>query len=704
MSNKHPVEALLRDPVELWSSYACFIAAGLSILAPGSLMMTPSVAYALSSIFIIYGCYRFRQGLNIIKYQRSLRMLKSYILSSHQIPRSKTKLFLGLGFRWDDRHTQRLYDTERRYAKKYTDDSFGYKLARKIEFVSEKIRILRLIAYFTSQVAWWNPVTPKPPVGGNPCIHAVGLVEGEFDIWMDLGERVGHTVVLGTTRVGKTRLAEMLITQDIHRGDVVFVFDPKGDAELLKRMYAEAKAAGRLNQFKIFHLGYPDISVRYNPVGEFSRITEVAGRVSSQIPGSGNSAAFREFVWRFVNIVAKARVELGVKPDFTMIERDVTNIEPLLIEYYEYWLEKEAEKNPQLSNWRQVIQSWVNAGKDDPNNKKFSNLTTALRGRDRYPLSLIFYARDMKLFDSTADGLRSAFEYDKTYADKITASLLPLMSKLTTGSVGKLLAPDYLDPTDKRQILDWRKEIRSGGIIYVGLDALSDADVAGAVGNSMFADLTSIAGEIYKFGMNVGLPDVPGSDVKRKISIHADEFNELIGPEFVPMLNKAGGAGYQVTVYTQTWADVEAKLQDRAKAQQVAGNLNTMIMLRVKNEDTAKMMTSQLKEVEIHQLTQVSGATDDANASNDTDFTSRTEDRITTQKVPLLQPGDLTQLPKGQCFALIEGGQLYKLRLPLANPVDDALPDSLESVVSDMERRYSSEIDRWENVRKGAAG
>ena len=48
---------------------------------------------------------------------------------------------------------------------------------------------------------------------------------------MDIGERVGHTLILGTTRVGKTRLAEILIAQDIRRGDVVIVFDPKGYAD-----------------------------------------------------------------------------------------------------------------------------------------------------------------------------------------------------------------------------------------------------------------------------------------------------------------------------------------------------------------------------------------------------------------------------------------------------------------------------------------
>jgi hypothetical protein len=61
---------------------------------------------------------------------------------------------------------------------------------------------------------------------------------------MDLSERVGHTLVLGTTRVGKTRLAELLITQDIRRGEVVIVFDPKGDASLLRGSMPRPNAPG----------------------------------------------------------------------------------------------------------------------------------------------------------------------------------------------------------------------------------------------------------------------------------------------------------------------------------------------------------------------------------------------------------------------------------------------------------------------------
>ena len=87
--------------------------------------------------------------------------------------------------------------------------------------------------------------------------------------------------------------------------------------------------------------------------------------------------------------------------------------------------------------------------------------------------------------------------------------------------------------------------------MYVGLAALTDVTVASAVGNAMFSDLTAVAGDLYAHGTGAeGIGDAGYA----KVSIHADEFNELIGDEFIPMLNKAGGAGYQVTAYTQTWA------------------------------------------------------------------------------------------------------------------------------------------------------
>ncbi|MCB5365023.1 hypothetical protein H0484_14895, partial [Pusillimonas sp. CC-YST705] len=41
--------------------------------------------------------------------------------------------------------------------------------------------------------------------------------------------------------------------------------------------------------------------------------------------------------------------------------------------------------------------------------------------------------------------------------------------------------------------------------------------------------------------------------------------------EFIPLINKGGGAGLQVTAYTQTLSDIEARIGNRAKAGQVIG-------------------------------------------------------------------------------------------------------------------------------------
>src|SRR5690625_6686277 len=159
---------------------------------------------------------------------------------------------------------------------------------------------------------------------------------------------------------------------------------------------------------------------------------------------------------------------------------------------------------------------------------------------------------------------------------------------------------DFIEQNDVRYIIECRISILQGGILYIGLDALSDPEVASAGGSSMFSDLTSTAGGIYKFGSDQGLPRFEGADgKKRKVCLHLDEFNELVGKDFVPMANKAGGAGFQLTAYTQTLSDIIVRFGDRAKAGQVVGNLGTLIMLRVKELETAELLTKQLPDVEV---------------------------------------------------------------------------------------------------------
>ncbi|EMX6302690.1 type IV conjugative transfer system coupling protein TraD [Enterobacter hormaechei] len=683
MSNRYVIEALLRPAVELNTAVVSGMAAYVCVQAPWAVALAPSVSYVTAAGFAALAVTRTHQGMKIIRYRRNLRRLPRYVMSTKQIPVSHRRLFLGRGFRWTQKHTQRLQDTLRPEVARYLQPNRFYLGARQLEMMTE--HRLPWLGKLLSADTPLNPVRPLPPVGGNPALH--GIEPDEKDVTLALGERVGHTVVYGTTRVGKTRLAELLVTQDIRRGEVTIVFDPKGDADLMKRVWAEAHRAGRGDELYIFHLGWPEISARYNAVGRFGRVSEVASRVAGQLSGEGNSAAFREFAWRFVNIIARALVALGERPDYTLIMRYVNNIADLYIRYAEKIIQAQLPAlQTQIENNQQVL------GEDDvPRNMQ--GQPDALR---IWAIEVALSSEEgKKLYDPILDGLRSAVRYDRTYFDKIVASLLPLLEKLTTGKTAELLSPDYQDIDDTRPIFDWEQIIRKKAVVYVGLDALSDSEVASAVGNSMFADLVSVAGHIYKHGINAGLPG--GKEGKSLINLHCDEFNELMGDEFIPLINKGGGAGMQVTAYTQTSSDIEARIGNAAKTAQVQGNFNNLIMLRVRENRTAELLTTQLPQVEIYTKTLVSGHQDTADVNADQDFTSSTQDRVGTVKVPLLEPADIVTLPKGQAFALLEGGQLWKIRMSLpAGDADDVLmPESIEKIAEEMRRSYHSGESWW---------
>lgn len=690
---EHVLDSKLRPAVELYTVYVCIAAIMLCLYAPWALALSPEIGVVAALGYGMLGLVRLHQACQVLRYRRNIRRLPRYALTSRQIPVSNYRLFMGRGFRWTQAHTQRLIDAQAPAVAEYVEQAWAFQVARNLERQLEAAPFpLCRLARLTAWDSPFNPVRPLPPVGGSPLLH--GVEPNEVEVGMPLGERVGHTLVLGATRVGKTRLAELYITQDIHRGDgseVVIVFDPKGDADLLKRMYLETKRAGRLDSFYVFHLGWPEISARYNAIGRFGRISEVATRIAGQLSSEGNSAAFREFAWRFVNIIARALIELGRRPDYLLIQRHVINIDALFIEYAQHYF---ARHQPHA--WEVIVQM------EDRLNEK--NTPRYMAGREKRVAALEQYLAAARIYDPVMDGLRSAARYERGYMDKLVASLLPLLEKLTTGKTAQLLAPNYTDLEDPRPIFDWMQVIRKRGIAYVGLDAMTDAEVAAAVGNSMFADLVSVAGHIYKHGVDDGLPAPAVPAAKVPINLHCDEFNELMGDEFIPLVNKGGGAGIQITAYTQTLSDIEARVGNRAKAGQVIGNFNTLQMLRVRETATAQLLTNQLAKVNVLTRTLISGATDTADPQAATDFTSSSQDRISSTSVVLIEPAHVVSLPKGQMFSLQEGGQLWKVRMPLPKTAtDEVMPTDLRALTQHMRDTYNENAGRWWTVTQGAS-
>src|SRR3989344_3822171 len=211
MSGKQPVEVLLRPAVELYTVAACAGAAFLSLVAPWSLALSPAMGVGSALAFGAYGAIRYRDARVILRYRRNIRRLPRYVMTSKDVPVSQQRLFVGRGFLWEQKHTHRLMQTYRPEFRRYVEPTSAYRLARRLE---ERLEFAPFPLSRLSALTGWggpfNPVRPGPP-------RRRGTDPEGGDAGLPRGERVGHSLVLGTTRVGKTRLAELFVTQDIRR-------------------------------------------------------------------------------------------------------------------------------------------------------------------------------------------------------------------------------------------------------------------------------------------------------------------------------------------------------------------------------------------------------------------------------------------------------------------------------------------------------
>ncbi|GEA09121.1 conjugative coupling factor TraD, PFGI-1 class [Alteromonas sp. KUL42] len=693
--SKTPAEGLLRPIGEWYVAYTCFGAAILTFMAYEYMFLSKSLSYFSTAVFSFIGIVYFTEGNSLANYQRNIRRLRYYEISPSNVAFNPSYVALGRGFRWLPIHTQRLRDTFKSHNKEYVVDGSLYTAVRHFCIQNQYTPFLKHLVSFLEKDSPLNPFRPLPDIGGNPAIHGIEPKEKDF-LWR-YDERVGHTGIFGQSRVGKTRAAELIISSDIRAGakklrsnindgNVVIVIDPKGDGELLRRCVIECIEAGRLDDFYMFHLGFPEYSCDYNPVADYQKITEVAGRSTNQVAGEGNSAAFKEFAWRFANICSQAMEAVGEEVSYETLSHYISNPEDVTERYLDKILHVE---DP---DWRQTVNE-IAAEIDDR--------AASFKDRTKYVIAMIHFSKDLlsARSDNILRHLVGMLEYNKSYYDKIVASFLPFLDKMTTGKASRLLNPS-IKPTPGKKRLRWRDVISRRGVVYIGLDALTDPVVAVAVASAALSDLISVSGEIYKTGSNFDEPTFKKhkSKLNKKwqgnvpILLHLDEFNELItGDEIIQLLNKAGGAGLIAQVYSQTLKDIEAKIGSSAKAAQIIGNLQNLIMMRVAEESTAELLVSKLPMVEIESNTGVSGTKDSGDLfSGQTD----NQDRLTTKEDHMLRASDIMALPKGQAFFLKNGGEVWKVRFPMFAKDRLKLPVEVEAMAKEMKSKYHTS-DGW---------
>ena len=106
----YPLESLLRPAYELRAAAVSCLGVAAVLTSPSTFLLPPELAWGLAGIFVCHAGWRGYAGLRIVRYRANLRRQRRYVVASEEIPWSAERLFLGKGFHWDQRHTQRLHE------------------------------------------------------------------------------------------------------------------------------------------------------------------------------------------------------------------------------------------------------------------------------------------------------------------------------------------------------------------------------------------------------------------------------------------------------------------------------------------------------------------------------------------------------------------------------------------------------------------
>lgn len=472
---------------------------------------------------------------------------------------------------------------------------------------------------------------------GKDALHKEGAywlhgLAKEEDVELDLSMLEGHTLIVGATGVGKTRLFDLLIAQAIVRGEPVIIIDPKGDHGLAENARRVCEALGQPERFIYFHPAHPDRSACIDPLRNWNRKTELASRIAALIPSETGADPFTAFGWKVLNDIVNGLIATGQRPNLVQLRRYIEGgPDDLLLKALRLHFKTK------VPDWESRVSSFVKQYKGNQ------------------LLAYIGFYKDVVIHDAQSvdlDGLISTYEHNREHFQKMVASLIPILSMLTSDPLTELLSPDF-EPGHEKLVTDMARVIRADKVLYTGLDNLADATVGSAIGSILLADLTAVAGDRYNYGV----------ESRKPINVFVDEAAEVINQPTIQLLNKGRGAGFRMFIATQTFADFAARLGDENKARQVLANTNNKIALRVLDAETQQYIADGIPKIKARTMMIRYGHNVDSNI-HDT-YTASYQEQATEEEADLIPPAILSELAPLHYFARLSGGRTVKGRLSI---------------------------------------
>lgn len=612
-----------RPAYEAYASSLWLVAALYFLGARLAERLPSGFALPLASICLVMAAWRMNRTLRILVLRAALVGRSVETLPTPDFAariEDPAQVFLGFGFEWQPVHSQRLYELAKIDYRRYTASP----------------KLLRLLGY---------EVQPQPDSEiGLPYLH--GVEPAETALYRPLQNFEGGTLLVGTTQSGKGVALANLITQAVRRGDVVVVIDPKNSKRLQRVVEQACRDYREADAFLSFHPAFPETGVRLDFMFNWQKPTEIASRIQAIMPPD-TAGAFSAFGWDAVNVVVQGLVELEERPNLAKLTKYIEGgIEPVLEaclrRFFDAVLGREWRERPEM---KKLLQDAQRGQLRRPSEAASNDLLAFVAYYEHH----IGLAQRTKILDAQV----RTFRHNREHYQKITANLLPVLSMLTSGDLGRTLSPEPFDADDTRPIMNFEKIEQGGHVLYMCLDALPDPSVATAIGALALADLAARAGMRYNLG------------AYRRIALFVDEVANVVNQPLIEILNKGAEGGIYTTCAMQTLADLARRLGSEAAARMVLGNLNNLIALRSKDRPTQDFIVETFGRTAIHALRLRQGYGSDTHLI---DFSSSTSNDITESFEEMIPAEMLGKLPNLQYFASVSGGRIIKGRFPILIP------------------------------------
>ena len=375
-----------------------------------------------------------------------------------------------------------------------------------------------------------------------------GKNKDDIRITIPDSNRSGHFWCFGTTRVGKTRLLENMVEEDIKKGYDVIVLDPKGDAELFSKIAQVALLTGRKKDLMLFHPVFPDYSVKINPLEYYSMVDELVGHIMAAVP-DGKEPFFKNVAYETSINVITAIIQVA-----------------------------------KLTNNSEVItfQNLIDSSTDKMGLEELLALLTSLKRGDQD-------TETQEIIDSLSKVAAS----EKDYFSKISSSLRVALMELTMGNTGKLLGRVRGNEVIRRLEANAYETLydedgkREGVIFVVQAGSLLTDRTARTIGKVIISSVAKLAGRIFASGRKLSRP----------LCVYIDEAQSMLYGGIDDVFAKAGGANVWLHCFSQSINQIYNEMPSKDAGKAILDNTNTKIFMRAPDQETADSVAKFFGEV-----------------------------------------------------------------------------------------------------------